>query len=112
MPVIRSCLGTRTTMAPGCRNFRCNQRDDHYVVLLTGAVVAPFREEHVMVVAEVVAGIVLLAGVLLALDWFTAGRAKGRILGRTQDSAAENANAAYGAITRDINSAERRSPNT
>ena len=63
-----------------------------------------------MVVAEVVGGIVLLVGVLLAVDWFTAGRAKARILGKDQDLAAENANAGYGAITRDINSTQRRSP--
>jgi hypothetical protein len=31
-----------------------------------------------MVVVEVIAGIVLLVGVLLAVDWFSAGRAKGR----------------------------------
>jgi hypothetical protein len=63
-----------------------------------------------MVVVEVIAGIVLLVGVLLAVDWFSAGRAKGRILGRTADSPDENANVGYGQIDRDIRLTERKDP--
>jgi len=66
--------------------------------------VAPFREERVMVVAEVVVGIALVVGVLLAVDWFTAGRAKGRILVRARDQSADNARVGYAVIERDAQS--------
>src|SRR4051794_17853883 len=79
---------------------RCNAGHDQHVVQVTGAVVAPSREERVMVVVEVVAGIVLFVGVLLAVDGFTAGRAKGRMLARARDQNPGNAGIGYAVIER------------
>ena len=46
----------------------------------------------------VVGGLVVLVGLLLAVDWFTAGRMKGRMLVRAKDQNADNANAGYATI--------------
>jgi hypothetical protein len=71
-------------------------------------VVAPFREERVMVVAEVVGGIVLLVGALLAVDWFTAGRAKGRRLVRAKDQSSGKAGIGYASIERTTQSQQNQ----
>jgi len=52
-------------------------------------------------VVWVVGALVVLVGVLLALDWFTAGRAKGRLLVRARDQNSENARVGYTAIESD-----------
>lgn len=57
-----------------------------------------------MVVVEVIVGIVLLVGALLAVDWFTAGRAKGRLLVRAKDQSSESTGVGYGLIERDAQS--------
>lgn len=69
-----------------------------------GVGVAPFRQEHVMVVAEVIGGIVLLVGVLLAVDWFTAGRSKRRLLVRAKDQSSGSIGVGYALIQRDAQS--------
>jgi hypothetical protein len=61
-----------------------------------------------MVVAEVIGGIVLLVGALLAIDWFTAGRAKGRMLVRAKDQSAGNAGVGYAATERNIRGAQNQ----
>jgi hypothetical protein len=61
-----------------------------------------------MVVIEVIAGIVLLVGVLLAFDWFMAGRTKGRLLVRAKDKS-ENSGVGYAVIERDLKSVDRNS---
>ncbi len=42
--------------------------------------------------------VVALVAALLALDWFTAGRAKRRILVRSKDQSSSNANVGYAAV--------------
>jgi hypothetical protein len=39
----------------------------------------------------VVGGLAVLVAVLLAVDWFTAGRVKGRMLNRVGESSSQNA---------------------
>jgi hypothetical protein len=46
----------------------------------------------------VVLGLALLVAALLAVDWFTAGRAKRRILVRSKDQSATDPNVGYGAV--------------
>ena len=55
-----------------------------------------------MVVLEVAGGILLLVGALVALDWFTAGRAKGRMLVRAKDQSADNAGVGYAGVERNL----------
>ena len=56
-----------------------------------------------MVVVEVIAGIVLLVGVLLAFDWFMAGRTKERNLVRAKDQSARDAGVGYAVIETSAN---------
>jgi hypothetical protein len=54
--------------------------------------------------------IVLVVVALLALDWFMAGRKSGRrSLRSANDGDADNANAGYAAIQRDINHIDQQS---
>jgi uncharacterized membrane protein len=55
-----------------------------------------------MVVLEVIAGILLLVGVLVAVDWFTAGRSKKRMLVRAKDQSAGDSSVGYAVIERDV----------
>ena len=62
-----------------------------------------------MVVVEVIAGIVLVVGVLLALDWVMAGRAKARLLVRAKDQSSGNAGVGYVVIERDLKGTQEQS---
>jgi hypothetical protein len=57
-----------------------------------------------MVTLEVIGGIVLLVGALLAVDWFTAGRTQRRGLVRAKDQSEGSAGVGYAAIERNIQS--------
>jgi hypothetical protein len=46
----------------------------------------------------VIGAVVLLVALLLALDWFTAGRTKRRILVRAGEQGATDVNVGYGAV--------------
>jgi hypothetical protein len=46
----------------------------------------------------VVMGLVVLVGALLAVDWFTAGLTRRRVLMRAKDQGTGNANAGYAVI--------------
>ena len=46
----------------------------------------------------VVIGLVVFVGALLALDWFTAGRTRRRMLVRAKDQGATDANVGYGTV--------------
>jgi hypothetical protein len=48
----------------------------------------------------VVGAIVLMAGLLLAVDWFTAGRSRGRTLVRAKDQSSDNAAVGYAVTER------------
>jgi hypothetical protein len=47
---------------------------------------------------EVIGGLVLLVGLLLAVDWVTAGRTKGRILARAKGQQTDSASVGYDVI--------------
>jgi len=55
-----------------------------------------------MVVVEIIGGIVLLVGALLAVDWFTAGRSRRRGLVRAKDQSAASTGVGYAATERNI----------
>jgi hypothetical protein len=57
-------------------------------------------------VAWVVGGIVVLVVALLAVDWFTAGRTKGRLLVRAKDQNSDNAGVGYADIQNQIRGQE------
>jgi hypothetical protein len=57
----------------------------------------------------VVIGLVVLVGALLAVDWFTAGRTKRRILVRARDQGATDPNVGYGAVIAQSHSTEVQS---
>jgi hypothetical protein len=49
-------------------------------------------------IVSVVGGLVVLVGALLAVDWFTAGRAKGRLLVRANNQSSDNLGVGYAAV--------------
>ena len=53
-------------------------------------------------VVWVVGAIVVLVVAMLAVDWFTAGRAKGRLLVRAKDQNSDNAGVGYADIQNQI----------
>jgi hypothetical protein len=59
----------------------------------------------------VVGGLVVLVGALLAVDWFTAGRAKGRMLVRSRDGRAQDDSTNYGAVEQSLQNVRNRNPN-
>jgi hypothetical protein len=54
-------------------------------------------------------GMVLLVVVLLAVDWFTAGHAKSRLV-RAKDQHSDDANVGYAVIEQQGKSMERQNP--
>jgi hypothetical protein len=59
----------------------------------------------------VVGGLVVLVGVLLAVDWLTAGRAKRRMLGRGRDARAAADAANYGVVDEALHNFQHHNPN-
>ena len=59
----------------------------------------------------VVLGLVLVAGGLVAVDWFTAGRAKRRILMRARDGSATDAGVGYAIVEQSMHGIQHQNPN-
>jgi hypothetical protein len=59
----------------------------------------------------VVGVLVVLVAALLAVDWFTAGRTKGRMLVRARDGGATDANTNYGVIEQSLHNIQHQDPN-
>jgi hypothetical protein len=60
-----------------------------------------------VVVLEVVGAILVLVGALVALDWFTSGRTKGRMLVRAKDQSSGNTGVGYAAVERNVRGPEQ-----
>jgi hypothetical protein len=62
---------------------------------------APVEEVAMPAVVWVVGGLVVFVAVLLTIDWFTAGRVKGRILVSARDQNATDASVGYTQLEND-----------